>query len=75
MVTGDNYMTAKAIAKECGLIEPNDTKSIVMEGVDFINKIGGVVCKACRTIACDCPRDRDTAAKENKEMRVDTIFN
>lgn len=47
MVTGDNAMTARAIAKDCGLIEDNDEKSIVMEGVDFITRIGGVVCKAC----------------------------
>lgn len=75
MVTGDNKTTAKAIAKECGLIEANDKDAIVIEGVDFITKIGGVVCKKCLTIVCDCPRDRETAKKEKKEMRVDTIAN
>jgi len=36
MVTGDNKITARAIAEECGLILKNDTKSIVMEGAEFI---------------------------------------
>jgi Ca2+ transporting ATPase len=75
MVTGDNAMTARAIAKECGLIDPNNPKSVVMEGVDFIHKVGGVVCKNCRTLVCDCPRDNETAKREKKTMRVDTICN
>lgn len=36
MVTGDNKMTAKAIAKECGIIAPGDESSIVVEGPEFI---------------------------------------
>lgn len=59
MVTGDNAMTARAIAKECGLISEGDNQSLVMEGVDFIQKIGGVICSNCRTIVCDCPRDAE----------------
>jgi magnesium-transporting ATPase (P-type) len=36
MVTGDNKLTARAIAKECGIIDPNDPNSLVMEGPEFI---------------------------------------
>jgi Ca2+ transporting ATPase len=57
MVTGDNKLTAKAIAKECGIIESGNENSIVMEGPDFIAAIGGVICKLCKTYVCDCPRD------------------
>jgi hypothetical protein len=27
-----------------------------MEGSEFIEKVGGVVCKKCRTKECPCPR-------------------
>jgi magnesium-transporting ATPase (P-type) len=43
MVTGDNKLTAYAIAKECGIIEADDKTSIVIEGPDFMDKIGGIV--------------------------------
>ena len=75
MVTGDNKITAKAIARECGLIQPNDTKSIVMEGSEFMQKTGGVVCKKCRTYHCDCPRTDKEVGDSGKEVRVDTILN
>jgi len=75
MVTGDNKDTARAIAKECHIIDPNDPQSIVMEGPEFIQRTGGVVCTKCRTFECPCPRDADTAKKQNKEVRVDTIAN
>ena len=41
MVTGDNLLTARAIAIECGIIMPENKSSIVMNGADFIQKIGG----------------------------------
>lgn len=44
MVTGDNIDTARAIARECGIIKEGDD-SIIMEGAEFIEKTGGVVCK------------------------------
>lgn len=60
MVTGDNLITAKAIAEEIGIIQPGDG-NIAMEGADFIKKIGGIVCKKCRTPKCDCARDSKEA--------------
>jgi len=36
MVTGDNLITAKAIAKECGILSSNEPKKYeIMEGKDF----------------------------------------
>lgn len=32
MVTGDNIITAKAIAEEIGIISPGDKETLVMEG-------------------------------------------
>lgn len=75
MVTGDNLLTARAIAIECGIIMPDNKSSIVMNGADFIQKIGGVVCKACKTKLCDCPVDEESSKEQKKPMRVDTVAN
>nr|KJB44882.1 hypothetical protein B456_007G277600 [Gossypium raimondii] len=38
MITGDNIFTAKAIATECGILQPNeDMSEAVIEGVQFRN--------------------------------------
>lgn len=46
MVTGDNLVTARAIAKECNIIHPDeeddDNNGRVMEGPAFYKLIGGV---------------------------------
>ena len=47
MVTGDNLITAQAIAEEIGIISKEDVDAIVMEGKEFIERVGGVVCKKC----------------------------
>ncbi|KAL4476839.1 hypothetical protein ABPG72_010676 [Tetrahymena utriculariae] len=77
MVTGDNKDTARAIAKECGILTSADDSNpySVLEGPDFIQKIGGVVCKKHKTVTCDCARDKKTAAKNGVDLRVDTILN
>ena len=66
MVTGDNKLTAKAIAEECGILSSGGT---VMEGVEFISKIGGVVCKNCRSKECDCARDKVAKITFNNNIK------
>ena len=70
MITGDNKLTAKEFARECGILSD---ASIIMEGEEFMDTIGGVVCKACRTAECDCPRSKSKADEHNCEVRVDTV--
>jgi Ca2+ transporting ATPase len=55
MVTGDNIVTARAIAKDVGILKGREDE-LVMEGAEFIKLIGGVVCKKCKTAVCDCAR-------------------
>ena len=75
MVTGDNEVTARAIAKDCKIIL-NDDPSRVIRGPDFYNKIEGVVCKKCRTKECDCPRTKKQAeATGIKDIREDIVGN
>jgi Ca2+ transporting ATPase len=66
MVTGDNIVTARAIAREVGIIDPKNPYSLVMEGVDFVERVGGVVCKACMIAICDCERDAKKAAEKKQ---------
>jgi len=63
MITGDNLLTARAIAIECGIVNPDNLNSLAMNGADFIEEIGGVVCKNCKTKICDCPLDQETSDK------------
>ena len=74
MVTGDNIVTARAIAKDVGIITGKPDE-LVMEGADFIKIIGGVVCARCRVATCDCARTVKQAEEQKKELRVDTIKN
>lgn len=57
MVTGDNLITAKAIAREINLLRDEENE-LVLEGAEFIRRIGGVICKKCRTAVCRCARDK-----------------
>lgn len=77
MVTGDNKITARAIAMNCKILDSNVDlpPHAVMEGPEFIERIGGVICKKCRKDCDTCPRDKKKAKKEGKELRVDTIAN
>ena len=70
MITGDNKITAREIARECGIL---DSKSLIMEGEEFMNAIGGVICSFCRTNECNCPRSRALAESQGRAVRVDTL--
>jgi P-type Ca2+ transporter type 2B len=74
MVTGDNIITAKAIAKDIGITK-DGTDFLALEGPEFNRLVGGVVCKNCRTAVCDCPTDSKKAEETGREVRVDTVAN
>lgn len=46
-----------------------------MEGGEFVQRVGGVVCSVCRVSICDCPRDNESAMRQGVCMRVDSIQN
>lgn len=80
MVTGDNRITAEAIANECNIInKSNKYKAIVMEGKEFMSRIGGIVCEHCRDKEeCDCVRNENELKEpgnKGKKVRKDTIKN
>jgi Ca2+ transporting ATPase len=59
MVTGDNLITAKAIARECGILtdELANLPDSVMEGPQFFDRMGGIICRNCKQKSpCDCDR-------------------
>lgn len=80
MVTGDNLVTARAIARDINIIEENNEETaLVLEGPDFLRRIGGVICEHCKDKEeCDCVKnEKDLALPENKgkKVRKDTIAN
>lgn len=74
MVTGDNIVTAKAIARKVGILKEG-VDSLVMEGPDFHKLVGGTVCKKCRTEICDCAKTKNEAEAKDIDIREDTIGN
>lgn len=44
-----------------------------MEGPEFVDEIGGVVCKNCKTARCPCAKSEKEAESRKVELRVDTI--
>ena len=45
MITGDNKETARAIAIRSGLIDSQDKNVIIIEGSEFVEITGGIICK------------------------------
>ena len=80
MVTGDNKITARAIAEEVNIIgERNENTALVMEGPTFLRLIGGVICGNCRDLeVCECVKNEEEQKKpenKGKQIRKDTIKN
>jgi len=68
MVTGDNRMTAEAIAQDCGILQPN---SIVLEGPEFRNMTKAEqdeVIPRLHVLARSSPEDKRILVKRLKEM-------
>ena len=57
MITGDYIRIVKAIAKNAGIINPHENY-LSITGKQFIERIGGIVCKTCtmETDKCSCPK-------------------
>ena len=57
MITGDDQTIAEVIAKNAGIIKPNE-EFLSITGKQFIERIGGIVCKTCtmETEKCSCPK-------------------
>lgn len=80
MVTGDNKITAKAIAREINLINSeNEKTALILEGPEFLRMIGGVICGNCRDKeVCDCVKNKyelEENGNSGKKIRNDTIKN
>ena len=79
MVTGDNKITARAIAREVNIInDRNEHTALVLEGPDFLRRIGGIVCANCPDKKCECVKNEKEQQKpenKGKQIRKDTIKN
>jgi len=68
MVTGDNKITAEAIAKDCGIMQPN---SVVMEGPEFRNLSQAQqleIIPRLHVLARSSPEDKRILVKRLKDM-------
>jgi Ca2+ transporting ATPase len=79
MVTGDNKITARAIAREVNIInDRNERTALILEGPEFLRRIGGIVCANCPDKICECVKNEKELLKpenKGKKIRKDTIKN
>ena len=75
MITGDDIRIAEAIAKNAGIIKP-DEKVLSITGKQFIEQIGGIVCKTCtmETEKCSCPKTIGQAKIKFGEDKSDDFY-
>jgi len=70
MVTGDNKVTATAIARECNILGKSQkiTSDSVMEGPEFYERVGGLICKTCKDKSpCNCSPNKVDEGVKNIE--------
>ena len=74
MITGDDETIAKAIAKNAGIISSNE-ESESIQGKEFYEKIGGIVCKTCtmETERCVCPKTLGQAKIKYGDLDEETL--
>ncbi len=77
MVTGDTKATATAIAKDCGILPQDGGHFVVMEGVEFETRVGGLdyLCKSCEDkkntpqgmVAINVEKPKESEKKEDED--------
>jgi len=75
MVTGDNLITAMAIAENCHIITKEEigNPKFCMCGPELYELVGGLTCKTCNRLSpqeCDCkPNDRNEQVTDFKKFK------
>ena len=74
MITGDDQTIAEAIAKNAGIIKSNE-QYLSITGKQFIERIGGIVCKTCtmETEKCTCPKTMGQAKIKYPNLEEDDL--
>ena len=74
MTTGDNLSSARAVAQECGIIDPNlENENSCLDGEHFFKIIKGIICSKCKSESCYCPQNNYYARRFGRKIRVETL--